>query len=59
MSAAGILVEARLLPAPAAELVETPLRRRSLMGRVLGTLRRIVRPGAGCGPEGAVTGKSG
>ena len=47
------------LPAPAAEMVETPLRRQSLVGRVLGALGRIVRPGVGRGPGGTVAGELG
>ena len=44
---------------PAAEMAETPLRRRSLVGRVLGALGRIVRPGVGRGPGGTVAGELG
>ena len=40
--AAGVLIEARLMP-----IVEVPPQRRSLAGRLLGTVGRIFKPGAG------------
>ena len=52
--AAGVLVEARLIPA-----VEIPPQRRSLAGRFLGTLRRMMQPGSGRKTGTAITGKSG
>ena len=57
---AGVRVEARLMPAPVAELLETPPRHRSLVGRFLGPLGRIMRPGTGRRDRRtAITGKSG
>ena len=50
---AGVLIEARLLPA-----TETPATgRRSPLGRFLGALARIFRPGPGRGNKRAITGK--
>ena len=54
VSAAGVLVEARLMPA-----VELPPQRRSLAGRFLGTLGRMMRTGSGRRTGTAITGKSG
>ena len=51
---AGVLIEARLLPA-----VEIPPQRRSLAGRFLGALGRMLRPGSGRETGTAITGKSG
>ena len=47
---AGVLVEARLMPA-----VELPPQRRSLAGRFLGALRRMLRPGSGRRSGTAIT----
>ena len=52
--AAGVLIEARLML-----IVEVPPQRRSLAGRLLGTLGRIFKPGAGRGASTAITGNSG
>ena len=56
-SASGVLVEARLLPAPV-NPAETPQRRRSLASRFLGALGRMLRLGAGRKAGAAITGKS-
>ena len=44
---AGVLIEARLMP-----IVEVPPQRRSLAGRLLRTLGRILKPGAGTATSG-------
>ena len=51
---AGVRIEARLMPA-----VELPPQRRSLAGRFLGALGRMLRPGSARGARTAITGKSG
>ena len=51
--AAGMMIEARLVP-----VVETPAAgRRSPLGRFLGKLGQIFRPGPGRGDKTAITGK--
>ena len=52
--AAGVLIEARLLPA-----VELPPQPRSLAGRFFGALGQIFRRGSARGTRTAITGKSG
>ena len=49
---AGVRIEARLMPA-----VELPPQRRSLAGRFLGALGRMLRPGSARGTRTAITGK--
>ena len=51
---AGVRIEARLMPA-----VELPPQRRSLAGRFIGALGRMLRPGSGRRSRRAITGKSG
>ena len=54
LPAAGVLIEARLMPA-----AELPPQRRSLAGRFLGAMGRMFKPGAGRRTGTAITGNSG
>ena len=53
MPAAGVLIEARLMPP-----VELPPQPRSLAGRFLGALGRVFKPGAGRKTRRAIKGES-